>query len=130
MTIREAIDKLDAMHPNSFSESKKVQWLNQVESEIYKSIILTHEKVLNPDGTPKYNFTGYTDATPKTTELIAEAPYDDLYVYYMEAQIDYADKETARYSNSIAMYNTAVTEFNKFYNARHKHAKKTYLRYF
>ena len=110
MTIIEVINRIDAIKPNSFSQQEKVRWLNTLDGIIKKEIIDTHE------GAEKVTFNGYNDSTPITTELLVPAPYDDVYIRYLEMQIDYANGEYNKYDNSYAMYNNAYSAFARYYN--------------
>ena len=113
MTIEEAINRTDATKPNAYTKSQKISWLSRVDETIKKQIIDTHkegEHVI---------FDGYDDNTDLNTELLAEAPYDELYLRYIEAQIDYANAEYGHYNNSIALFNAAYKAYEKDYNRTH-----------
>lgn len=114
MKINQVIAKADTVCPNGYDDKIKIEWLSQCEAEIYENIILTHE------GAEKHKFDGYGEENLET-ELIVPAPYDDLYVYYIEAQIGYATKEMVRYNNAMSMFNSAVSAFRNYYNGLHKH---------
>lgn len=114
MKIIEAINRIDAVKPNSYSQEEKVRWLSALDGTVKKEIIDTHE------GGEKVVFNGYTETTPITTELIIPAPYDDVYIRYLEMQIDYANGEYGKYNNSMVMYNLAYAAFEKFYNKEHR----------
>ena len=64
-------------------------------------------------------FTGYNEETPLDTELIVPAPYDNIYVLWLQSQIDYANEESAKFNNSSSAYNHAYSEFQKYYNRTH-----------
>ena len=113
MTIIEAINRIDNLKPNSYTQQDKVKWLSILDGIIKAEIIDTHE------GAEKVIFNGYEAETPLTTELIAPAPYDDVYVKWLEAQMDYANGETLKYDNSMVMYNTAYSAFERYYNRTH-----------
>mgnify|MGYP000176201781 CR=1 FL=1 len=56
-------------------------------------------------------------ALPEVTEdyvLTAEAPYDQMYRYYVEAQIHYANGETVRYNNAAAQWNNAFLTYKDY----------------
>ena len=76
-------------------------------------IIDTHE------GSEKVKFNGYNEKTSLTTELLIPAPYDEVYIRYLEMQIDYANGEYGKYNNSTTMYNTAYSAFDRYYNRTH-----------
>ena len=110
MTIIEAINKIDALKPNNYSQSDKIGWLSTLDGIIKKEIIDTHE------GADTVIFNGYDAATALDTVLIAPAPYDDVYIRWLEAQIDYANGEYGKYNNSMALYNTAFSAYERYYN--------------
>lgn len=64
-------------------------------------------------------FDGYNAETPLDTELIVPHPYDDVYRYWLEAQIDYANGEYAKYNNSMSMFNEAYSAFYRYYHKTH-----------
>lgn len=112
MTVMEAINHVDAVKPNGYRQSEKIRWLSYLDGIIKKEIIDTHE------GGEKVSFSGYTDNS-LMTELLVPAPYDDIYIKWLEAQIDYANGEYGKYNNSITMYNNAYMAFAKAYNREH-----------
>ncbi len=113
MTIIEAINRIDHLKPNAYSQQDKVRWLSRLDGVVKKEIIDTHE------GGEDVIFEGYNDETLLTTELLIPAPYDEVYVRYLEMQIDYANGEYNKYNNSIVEYNTAFLAFEKYYNRNH-----------
>ena len=113
MTIIEAINRLDALKFNTYSQSEKVEWLSSLDRRIRKEIIDTHE------GAPSSEFSGYDDDTPVSTELLVPAPYDEVYLRWMEAQIDYHNGEFGRYNNSVTMFNNAYSAYERSYNRTH-----------
>ena len=113
MTIIEAIQAADAMKPNSYTELEKVAWLSKLDGAIKKEIIDTHE-----DG-ENIVFDGYNESTPTDTELLVKAPYDDIYLYWLESRIDYYNGEYGRYNNTVTTYNEAYSAYERFYNRAH-----------
>ena len=113
MTLIEAINRIDVLKPNTYSQTEKVKWLSTIDGIIKKEIIDTHE------GADKVTFDGYDENTNLSIELIVPAPYDDIYIRWLEAQIDYANGEYARYNNSLEAYNDIYSAYNKHYNREH-----------
>lgn len=113
MTIMEAINRIDAIKPNTYDQSEKIRWLSTLDGIIKTKIIDTHE------GGSVGDFNGYADTINLTTQLLVPAPYDDIYLYWLESKIDYWNGETGKYNNSIEMYNTAYSEFERDYNRTH-----------
>ena len=113
MTIMEAISRINALKPNNYKPEEKVRWLSTLDGIIKAHIIDTHEC------SESVVFDGYTEETNLTTKLLVPAPYDEIYIFWLESQIDYWNGETGKYNNSISMYNTAYAEFEKYYNRTH-----------
>lgn len=113
MTISEAINKIDSLKPNNFHEEDKIGWLSILDFTIMREMVDTHE------GGEDIVFEGYTEETDLDTELLAPAPYDEMYLRWLEAQIDYANNEFGKYNNAIAMFNTAYGAYNNYYNRTH-----------
>ena len=113
MTIIEAIDRLDSLKSNTYTESDKVEWLSRVDNMVKKHIIDTHQ------GDEGVIFTGYDENTDTSTELLAPAPYDEMYLRWMEAQIDYHNGEYSKYNNAIIMFNSVFDGYKAFYTRTH-----------
>ena len=119
MKIIEAIQKVDALKPNNYSQEDKIKWLSTLDGIIKNEIIDTHE------GADKVEFNGY-DISSLETELLVPAPYDDIYIKWLEAQIDYHNGEIGKYSNSMIMYNSAYSAFERHYNRQHMPKGKSF----
>ena len=113
MTIIEAINRIDAVNPNNYSQSNKIQWLAVLDGIIKNEIIDTHE------GGEDIVFHEYNDDTPLDTELLAPDPYSEVYIYFLESRIHYENEEFAKYNNATAMYNTAFNKYMNYYNRTH-----------
>lgn len=114
MTLIEAINRLDALKFNTYTQEDKVAWLSRLDSAVKLQIIDNHVRAEN------IPFSGYDANTPLDTVLLVPAPYDEVYLRWMEAQIDYHNGEYDKYNNSIIMYNTAFDAYQKYYTRTHK----------
>ena len=65
------------------------------------------------------SFAGYDDTTDLNTELLIPAPFDEAYLRWMEAQIDYHNGEIDKYNISITMFNTEFEAFANWYHRNH-----------
>lgn len=110
MTIMDALYRIDELKPNSYSQTQKIKWLSTLDGIVKSEIIDTHE------GGEGIVFNGYDENADLSTELLIPAPYDDIYLRWLEAQIDYTNGEYGKYNNSITVYNTAYTAFQNYYN--------------
>ena len=113
MTLIECINRINILKPNTYSQEEKIHWLSTIDGIIKREIIDTHE------GADDVVFNGYDEFTPLTTELLVPDPYDEIYLRWLEAQIDYANGEYARYNNVVRAYNDAYSAYFKYYNKQH-----------
>lgn len=113
MTIIEAINRVDTIKPNSYGQTEKIRWLSDLDGIIKTEIFDTHE------GGEDISYSGYTADTALDTELLVPSPYDEVYIHYMEMRIDYTNNEYGKYNNSMVMYNTAYSAFERYYNRNH-----------
>lgn len=113
MTLQQAIDRIDTTMHNTYSREQKVEWLSRLDSMVQRLIIDTHE------GGDSVDFAGYDDRTGMDTVLLAPAPFDEMYVRWLEAQIYYANGEYDKYNNAILMYQTAYDGYANYYNRSH-----------
>lgn len=81
--------------PAEIDDTILLDWLNQVEGQILHEIFLLALSEITP-----------YSATP-TEALAAPYPYDGIYLLWMESQVDFANGEYERYTNTMQRYNTA-----------------------
>ena len=122
MKIAEALAQIDTQLPNTYPQMDKVRWLSNLDSKVKTLIIDTHE------GGEGVTFSGY-DGTDLDTELLIPAPFTDVYLRWLEAQIHYANGEVKRYNNAIENYNVEWTAYQNHYNRTHM-PKGTRFKYF
>lgn len=113
MTINEAIQAVDSLKPNGYSELEKIGWLSELDGTIKVEIIDTHE------GAEDISFNGYDEQTPLEQELLVPYPYDRIYKSWLESRIDYANQDFAKYNNSTTVFNTDYLSFQRAYNRKH-----------
>ena len=113
MTIADVIARVDNLKPNRFDMSDKIRWISEIDGRIKTEIIDTHE------GDEGIVFEGYNEDTDTDTVLLVPFPYDDIYIRYLDMQIDYANGETAKYANSSVLFNEAYSTYYRYYNGRH-----------
>ena len=81
--------------PAEIDDTILLDWLNQLEGQILHEIFLLALSEITPYA-----------ATP-TEALAAPYPYDGIYLLWMEAQVDFANGEYERYTNTMQRYNVA-----------------------
>ena len=107
MTPNKAIEIIDKLKPNSYSDEDKLRWLNELDGEVQRLVI-------QEDEVKQYT---YPDDMDK--ELLIPAPFDNTYTFYLETMIDYHNREYGNYNNSAAMFESRYTEFKKDYIRKH-----------
>ena len=130
MTAQQAIERADDFRAgNAVPYELKLAWLNDVEHIVYNEVIRTHLHDFrtspwwhkNPE-TGKWEFLPcpeYTDENTNT-ELIAEHPYDNLYPFYIMAQIDLYSQDMDLYNASTMKFNEAYSKYAYKYNREHR----------
>ena len=113
MKIIEAINQIDSLKRNAYSHKQKVLWLSQLESMVKRLVIDVHE------GGDQIPFEGVTEETDSNTELFMPAPFDMAYIYWLEAQIHYANEDIDMYNTAILMFNASFAEFKADYKRSH-----------
>lgn len=113
MTIAEVISKVDALMPNNYTPEDKIGWLSSLDSRVKAQIIDTHQR-----NEPIY-FYGYDSMMDQEMELLVPAPYDEMYLRWLEAQIHYHNSEDERYNNAIMLFNNAYEGYKKHYTRTH-----------
>ena len=53
-------------------------------------------------------------------ELLIPSPFEEVYALFLEAKIDYYNREYANYNNSALMFETQYSEYKKAYIREHQ----------
>lgn len=103
MTANKAIEIIDRLKVNTYSEEDKMRWINELDGMVQRLVFQQKEV------TPHI----YPDDMDK--ELLIPAPFEDVYVSFLEAKIDYHNREYGNYNNSVAMFESQFSEYKKAY---------------
>ena len=114
-TLKEIIELADELNPNSYSNDIKAQWVNEVETAIQTEVF-----VIAP--VDVVSFLPYEDN--KNKELSLDETWDKIYLTYLQAMIDFSNKEYAAFNNDIALYNSYVDSYSKWYVRHHGEGNK------
>lgn len=114
MTIATAIDRVDTLKPNHQSREMKIAWLSELDGLINREIILKH--VHPPEAE---DFEGYTPDTDDETVLLAPHPYDEVYTYYLMAQVSLQNQEIAKYNNEKGLFANSYEMLNDYWTREH-----------
>lgn len=113
MTIAEAISQVDTLKPNTYTPEDKIGWLSTLDTKVKTQIIDAHE------GGENIAFSGYDSSTDQDTQLLVPAPFDEMYLRWLEAMIDYHNGDDGRYNNGIILFNNAYEGYKRLYTRTH-----------
>lgn len=112
MILDKLLQRIDQLKPNAYTRQEKIAWVNELDGMVKTDVIDTHM-----DG-ESISFGGYNDGDGNA-ELLIPAPFDSIYLHWLEAKIDYANAEFGKYNNSMAMFNTMWGNYSRWYNRNH-----------
>lgn len=110
MTIKNCLDLVDQLTGNQIDRAIKVMWLGNLDRVIYTDVLQKHVV------TDEIEFSGYDGDTDGDTVLLAPAPYDEVYRWYLEMQIHGVNSEVVRSNNAAAKYNAAMLSYMDYVN--------------
>lgn len=104
MTAATAMERADALSPNSFTQPEKCRHLATLENRVRVELMGQA-----------------TEADPPApdADLLIPAPWDEAYLYYLAAMIAYTQGETARYNEHIALFHTLWGAYADHYRRTH-----------
>lgn len=119
MTIDEALHTVAELKPNQIEKARLIDFLDRLDRQIFRDVICTHEKDADtPDA-----FAGYDQYTAPDTELLAKAPYDDMYRWWLEMQIDLINREYDAYNNTAALFSVRFGDYKRDWHRKHRPLK-------
>ena len=114
-TLKEIIALADELNPNAFSNDVKASWVSEAEHTVLSEI-----HCLAPGE--------IQDLFPyeaHKNDRLTLAPGDDkIYVLYLQAMIDFSNKEYAAYNNDMALFNESLDTYAKWYVRTHREGEK------
>lgn len=110
MKLTDAIGRIDKLKSNPYDRSEKLAWLSCLDGLVWQQTKVAHAEARAEDFEP------YTEATADDTQLLIPAPYDEIYLWWLAAQIDYHNGEFTRYNNSISLFNTGFAAYVDLYH--------------
>ena len=110
-TLKEIIALADELNPNAFSNDVKASWVSEAEHTVLSEI-----HCLAPDEIQDlFPYEAHKD------DRLTLAPGDDkIYVLYLQAMIDFSNKEYAAYNNDMTFFNESLDTYAKWYVRTHK----------
>ena len=111
MTVREAIDLVDDLEPNQYTEQRKFTWLDRLDGQIFNEVILTHA---HEEGAH------YAPLSSGDDELLVPFPYDGIYNYWLQAMIALENGESQKYMVQMELFNAAYENYCHWYNSSNR----------
>lgn len=115
MTVKEAVEKTDALFPNVLPFLKKAAWLKELDMKVYSELLSFYEG--QEKNAPSENYS-------PDTELLIKEPFSEIYIRYLCLQNDIVNGDTAGYKNNAALFNSAYLSFMNHFNRTH-YVKRT-----
>lgn len=109
--LSEIIALADELNPNAYSNDIKAMWVSEAES-----VILTEIHSLAPTEVESL----YPYEEHKDDLLTLDTGDEKIYLMYLQAMIDFSNKEYSAYNNDIALYNEYLDTYAKRYVRTHK----------
>lgn len=108
MTPSKAIEIIDGLKPNVYSDEDKLRWINELDGMVQRLVIQSDE------------VKQYSYPEDMNKELLIPAPFEHAYTLYLEAKIDYSNREYGNYNNSTMMFESVYSEYKKAYIREHR----------
>ena len=103
MKLAEALEEVKKVKPNGFDDDTLTLFVNKLEQNAFETLRTP------PWQRKKYKWSEDADVT-----LVIPPPYDNAYISWLKAQIDYNNEEHASYANNQAQFNLDYEEFEKW----------------
>lgn len=103
MTINKAIEQVDGIVLNTFDTEAKFHWIANLDGMIARVVMGMAEPV-------SYEY-------PKDMDkpLLVWEPFEDIYELYLQAMIDFHNREYDNYNNSMLMFNERLEDYKAWY---------------
>ena len=118
MTVKDLLADIDLKNPNDVQESVKRGWILVQEKLLLDEVLHTH--VLTSEEAEAAEALADLGTLDDDYEPLAQPPYQDLYIHYVNAQIALANVDTVAYENFQALYNNALLTYKNWFNRTHR----------
>lgn len=103
MTINKAIEQVDGIVLNTFDTEAKFHWIANLDGMIARVVMGMAEPV------------GYEYPKDMDKPLLVVEPFEDIYELYLQAMIDFHNREYDNYNNSMLMFNERLEDYKAWY---------------
>ncbi len=113
MTLGEVVRRITDSGIGQYDAETITGWVNEIEAQIADEIV-SHAEGFDPE-TPELDYEREPDRV-----LTAPDRFQDVYLCYVAAKIDYRNQETERYNNDVAMFNAAYAAYAAWFRRLHR----------
>ena len=122
MTINEVLNEVDMIAKNnSIDRNTKIKWLDRLDKSIFNDLLQYKKDNVE-------TFDGYDVDDDEDIELLVVSPYDELYVFYVLAQINLIQQEIDFYNNNYAMYEDKYRNYRDFINRTYRTKGRNFIK--
>lgn len=112
MTLGECIQRADALRPNTAGEAEKARWVLELEGALERDFFPRYDAPRRP-GPRRW-------PQDKAGELLASGPYEELYVAWLLAKLEWMDQEWESYNVHAALAARLESDFKKAWHRDHR----------
>jgi hypothetical protein len=123
MTLGQLIAEIETVKPHQFPKETITRWLTEVENTAV-------EQIFNRVDGVDIHFEKFDYDMDHEKELQIPDHFADVYMTYVSAKIDYANREFGGYNNAVSMYQAAFDELAAYWKRTHKPKTMPKMRYF
>lgn len=120
MTVAEIINKYKRQNEDDINMEELIEWVETLDRLIYEEIIMTHEGFEKYLPTSEDDTEDYFADYGLLSEVIADMPYHNIYIYYIDMRWYQLNKETNNYNAAVTMFEDAYRTYANYYNRHHK----------
>lgn len=112
MKVMEAIHRIDQLKHNTYDTRQKLMWLSQLDGMVVRQLLGAYQ--------PELQCPVYDPDTPADRALLVPAPYDEIYLLWLEGRMDYYSGEYTRFNNAMAAFAATYQAYCDHYARTHR----------
>ncbi len=97
--IKEIISRVNEIKPNPFTDTQKMEWVANLDAQINSDYL---------------HVSDYTIPSKIDSEILVASPYDEMYVVYLMAQVDFYQGEMNNYNAEITRFQTMLDNYSAY----------------
>lgn len=113
MTVSEVIQKYDDVRKNQISDDQKMKFLKAIDQMLMTETVRTHEL---PEKLKDVDLDHYFDNWNMQSEMLADEPWDELYIHYLDTKIAWMQNDTKKLNTATVLYDNVLLSYKGWYN--------------